>query len=416
MGRRIDPNDLQRGATLNANDQPATLQESPALKFRRAFLLLLVAGISVLFLFMIRPFLLAVFLAAILAGLTHSVYEWLLTRFGGRANLAAIMTIAAVLLGVAVPLVAFLAVVASQAIQVGQGAEEWLRSQQGRIQELQAWVGRYPLIQRWLPPSEQLMGRARELAERTGGVLFGTLAAATRSTLNFFLQLFVLLYATFFFLVGGRALLRRIVGYLPLSPTEEDRLLERFVSVARATLKGSLLIAIVQGGLGGLGFWVAGVPAPAFWGTVMVVLSLIPAVGAALVWIPAVIYLLLQGSVLAGLGLLAWSALVVGTVDNFLRPRLVGRDARMPDLLILLSTLGGIFLFGAVGFVVGPIIAALFVTVWHIYGEAFSEWLPTRGEPAVGAEGPTGTRTAHHGGQTPSDAPNDPSDDPAAEV
>lgn len=112
------------------------------------------------------------------------------------------------------------------------------------------------------------------------------------------------------------------------------------------------------------------------WGTMMVVLSIIPAVGAALIWVPAVIYLFMVGQTVPALGLLVWCATVVSLLDNFLRPRLIGRDAKMSDLLILLSTLGGIFLFGAVGFIVGPIVAALFVTVWHIYGEAFKEWLP----------------------------------------
>jgi predicted PurR-regulated permease PerM len=153
-------------------------------------------------------------------------------------------------------------------------------------------------------------------------------------------------------------------------------LLERFVSVTRATLRGSLLIGLIQGGVAGLAFWVAGVPGPAFWGTVMVVLSIIPAIGASLIWIPAVIYLFMAGQVVAGVGLLAWCAIVVGTIDNLLRPRLIGRDARMSDLMILLSTLGGIVLFGAVGFIVGPIVAALFVTVWHIYGDVFQDWLP----------------------------------------
>jgi predicted PurR-regulated permease PerM len=155
-------------------------------------------------------------------------------------------------------------------------------------------------------------------------------------------------------------------------------LLERFVSVTRATLKGAMLIAMIQGTLAGLAFWVAGVPAAAFWGTCMVVLSIIPAVGSGLVWVPTVIYLFLVGRFAAGLGLLLWCALVVGTVDNFLRPKLIGRDARMSDLMILLSTLGGILFLGPVGFLVGPIIAALFVTTWQIYGEVFQDWLPVR--------------------------------------
>jgi predicted PurR-regulated permease PerM len=165
-------------------------------------------------------------------------------------------------------------------------------------------------------------------------------------------------------------------------------LLERFVSVTRATLKGSLLIGIIQGALAGLAFWLAGIPGAAFWGTITAVVSIIPAIGSAIIWVPMVIYLLVTGHTGAGLGLLLWSVLVVSTIDNFLRPRLVGRDTRMSDLLVLLSTLGGLGLFGPVGFIVGPIVAALFVTVWHIYGEAFRDRLP--GLPGEGSpsEGP----------------------------
>jgi predicted PurR-regulated permease PerM len=176
-------------------------------------------------------------------------------------------------------------------------------------------------------------------------------------------------------LLDGPVILRTILSYVPLASGQREEILARFVSVTRDALRGSLLIGLIQGCLAALAFWVAGVPGPAFWGTVMVVLSIIPAVGASIVWIPAVIYLFLMGKVVAGVGLLAWCAVVVSSVDNFLRPRLIGRDARMSDLLILLSTLGGIVLFGAVGFIVGPIVAALFVTVWHLYGEEFREWL-----------------------------------------
>ncbi|MCA9738411.1 MAG: AI-2E family transporter, partial [Gemmatimonadetes bacterium] len=168
----------------------------------------------------------------------------------------------------------------------------------------------------------------------------------------------------------------RMLYLLPLSPEDENRLVERFVSVTRATLKGSMVIGILQGALAGVAFWLAGVQGAAFWGTVMVVLSVIPGVGAALVWIPAVLYLLAVGSVGAGIGLGIWCAVVVGTIDNFLRPKLVGRDTKMSDLLILLSTLGGIVFFGAVGFILGPIVAAVFVTVWDVYGKTFRDILP----------------------------------------
>ncbi len=347
-----------------------------ALRFRQAFLLLLVAGISLLFLMVVRRFLLAVLLAAVFAGLAYPLYRWMLRRARGRRALAAVATILVLLLGVALPLAGFLTIVASEAVQVSQGAGDWFQQQAGRLDDLRSLVERVPFAGRLLPESGDLAEQFREVAGRTGTALMGQVAAATRGTLSFFLQLFILLYAMFFFLLDGPDILRKILYYIPLDPAEEEALLERFVSVTRATLKGSLFIGAIQGGLAGLAFWVAGVPGPAFWGTVMVVLSVIPAIGAAFVWIPAVAYLFLVGKVAAGVGLLVWCTLVVSTVDNFLRPRLVGRDARMSDLLILLSTLGGIFVFGAVGFIVGPIIAALFVSIWHIYGETFSDWLP----------------------------------------
>ncbi len=160
-------------------------------------------------------------------------------------------------------------------------------------------------------------------------------------------------------------------------------MVDRFVSVTRATLKGTLVIGVIQGGLAGLSFWLAGINGPAFWTTVMAVLSIIPGIGAALVWIPAVVFLAVTGKVAAAIGVTVWCGIVVGTVDNVLRPRLVGRDAKLSDLMILLSTLGGIVLFGAIGFIIGPIVAALFVTVWDLYGVAFAPWLP-KVEPADG--------------------------------
>jgi predicted PurR-regulated permease PerM len=355
---------------------PAADRAQSALRFQRAFLLLLVTAISIIFLMVIRGFLVAVLLAAIFAGMSYPLYLWLRKKFGGRAGLASIVTILILVLCIGVPLAGLLTLVTTQAIQLSQGAGEWLEMQSGRLDQLREMLNRIPLIARLVPEQIELKGYVNEIASRAGPVLMGTLAAVSRSTLAFTLQLFVCLYAMFFFFVDGPRILRMILYYVPLDASAEEQLLERFVSVTRATLKGSLLIGFIQGGLAGIAFAVAGVPGAAFWGTVMVVLSVLPAVGTALIWIPAVIYLILSGATGPAIGLGLWCALVVGSVDNFLRPQLIGRDARMSDLLILLSTLGGIALFGALGFIIGPIVAALFVTVWHIYGETFKTWLP----------------------------------------
>jgi predicted PurR-regulated permease PerM len=353
-------------------------------RLRKSFLLVLTVGITILFLVMIRPFLMAVLLSAILSGLVYPVYATLLRWMRGRTTLASLGTLLVVVFVVGIPLLAFFGLVATQAVQVSQTAGPWIEEQIGQVGELDRRLrnlpvlDRFPTLQRVLPSSQVVVAKVGEAASGVGSFLVRSLAQATRGTLGFFLQLFIMLYAMFFFLTQGKAILHRILFYIPLAPEDEERLLEKFVSVARATLKGSLFIAIVQGVLAGLAFWVAGVPGWAFWGTVTVVVSIIPAIGGAIVWGPIVVYLFVTGHTGAGIGLLAWSALVVSTIDNFLRPRLVGRDTRMSDLLILLSTLGGIVLFGPVGFIVGPIVAALFVTVWHLYGEAFGEWLPGR--------------------------------------
>jgi predicted PurR-regulated permease PerM len=354
----------------------------PSDRMRRPFLLGLTIGITALFLFMIRQFVLAVLLAAILAGLVRPLYQVLLRRMRGRRRWASLGTLFVLVVVVGIPLLAFFGLVASQAVEVSQAAGPWIERQIGQVGELDqrlrsgALLDRLPGLRRLLPSGEQVVAKVGQAASGVGTFLVRSLAQVTRGTMGFFLQLFIMLYAMFFFLADGREILDRILYYVPLGPEDESRLLERFVSVARATLKGSLLIAIVQGALSGFAFWMFGVPGAAFWATVTVVVSIIPAIGAAIVWVPAALYLFATGHTGAAVGLLLWSGLVVSTVDNFLRPRLVGRDTRMSDLLVLLSTLGGIVLFGAVGFGVGPIIAALFVTVWHLYGEAFGAWLP----------------------------------------
>jgi predicted PurR-regulated permease PerM len=237
-------------------------------------------------------------------------------------------------------------------------------------------LSKLPFYDSWEPYRDVVATKIGEFAGNVGTFLVNSVASATKGTASFMLRLFIMLYAMFFFLIGGREILEKILYYMPLGPKEENRMVERFISVTRATIKGTLVIGAIQGTLAGLAFFVAGIGGSAFWGTIMAVLSIIPGVGTALVWIPAVIYLIAIGKLTTGILLALWCGLVVGTVDNVLRPRLVGRDTKMSDLMILLGTLGGILVFGAVGFIVGPIIAALFVTIWEMYGEAFKEYLP----------------------------------------
>ena len=345
-------------------------------RFRRGFLLLLVVAISAIFFVMIRQFLMALFLAAIFSGLAYPLYARILTAFKGRATLASVTTLLVLLLLVFGPISTLAGIVTNQALEVSEVVGPWVQEQlknPGRMQTLlPEWL---PFIDRIEPYRTEIISRLGESAGKIGSWLFSSLSAATRGTVAFLFYLVILLYAMFFFLRDGRGLLAKILFYTPLSLEDKERMLDRFVSVTRATIKGTLAIGLLQGALAGIAFAVAGIKGAAFWGTIMAVLSILPGIGAALVWVPAVAYLLIKGSIGWAIFLTIWCAAVVGTADNVLRPRLVGKDTKMPDLLILVSTLGGIFLFGAVGFIIGPIIAALFITVWDIYGAAFKEVL-----------------------------------------
>jgi len=180
---------------------------------------------------------------------------------------------------------------------------------------------------------------------------------------------FVMLYLLFFLLRDGDRLSVLLRHALPLRAAHKRRLMEKFRAVIGATVKGNIAVAALQGALGGLAFWVLDVHAPVLWAVLMAFLSLLPAVGAGLVWLPLAIYLLATGAIGQGLGLIAYGVLVIGLVDNLLRPLLVGKDSKMPDYVVLVSTLGGMAVLGLNGFVIGPLIAAMFIAVWDIVAQ-----------------------------------------------
>jgi predicted PurR-regulated permease PerM len=348
-------------------------------RFRIAFVVILAIAVSALFLAVIWPFLKPLLLGALLAGLCHPLYRWITRLLRGRRSLGAIITLLILFIVVAGPLSAFLGVVVQQALAVSNQAIPWVQQHFGAASSFNAhdWlVQRFPALADHVPSQEQLVESVGAAAKSVGGFLVTVASRMTASTAAFLLNLFVMVYAMFFFLKDGEKILEKIFYYLPLRDEDEALMLQRFASITRATVKGTLVIGIIQGALAGFAFWVAGIDGAAFWGTIMAILSIVPGIGAALIWVPGVIYLIVTGQLLAGLLLFAWCAAVVGTIDNILRPILVGKDAKLPDLLILLGTLGGLFLFGPIGFIVGPIVCGLFLTVWDIYGATFKDVLP----------------------------------------
>ncbi|MDG9923110.1 MULTISPECIES: AI-2E family transporter [unclassified Pseudomonas] len=335
----------------------------------KAFLTLLVV-VTLAFAWVLLPFYGALFWAVVLAVLFAPLQRRLALRIGGRGNLSALITLCVCLL------VAILPVIVITLMLVNEGAAVYERIEAGEL-DVGAFVaqGKDMLphaVQRQL---DRLgLGNFDGLRDRVArGALEGSQFLATKAfaigqnTFEFVVGFFVMLYLLYFFLRDGPELVRTVRSAVPLAEGLKRRLQIKFTRVVRATVKGNIAVAVVQGALGGLIFWVLGISSPLLWGVLMAFLSLLPAVGCGLVWGPVALFLLARGELLQGVVLILFGVLVIGLVDNLLRPILVGKDTRMPDYLVLISTLGGLTLFGLNGFVIGPLIAALFIASWDIY-------------------------------------------------
>ncbi|MND97382.1 putative inner membrane protein [compost metagenome] len=331
---------------------------------------LLLALVTIAFIWILLPFYGAVFWAVILGIVFAPLQRRLLAYLDWRRNLAAGLTLLICLV------IAILPVIIISTLLVQEGAALYKRIESGEL-DLAGYIERFKDI---LPAFAQNslermgMGDLAGLRDKiTKGALQGSQFFATQvfsfgqGTFDFLVSFAVMLYLLFFFLRDGAELARKIRAAVPLAEQQKRRLQLKFNRVVRATVKGNLLVAITQGTLGGIIFWMLDIPSALVWGVLMAFLSLLPAVGAGIVWAPVAVYFVATGAVWQGAVLAAFGVFVIGLVDNVLRPLLVGKDTKMPDYLILISTLGGLAVFGLNGFVIGPLIAALFMSSWAIF-------------------------------------------------
>jgi predicted PurR-regulated permease PerM len=339
---------------------------------QKVFLCLLTL-VTIGFGWIMLPYFGAIFWGVVLGILFAPLNGRLLKATGRKPNAAALLTLLIIVVMVILPVSLIAASLAQQAVEV----VDLIRS--GHIDfgvYFRSIIGALPqwmvnLLDRYDLNSLAMLQQKLS----AGAAQFSQVAArhvldVGRNTMDFLVSLTVMLYLLFFLLRDGQALAQRIRGAVPLSRKYKARLFGNFTTVIRATVKGNVLVAITQGALGGLAFWFLGVRAPLLWAVVMTFLSLLPAIGAALVWAPVAVYFLVTGAIWQGVALIAWGTFVIGLVDNFLRPILVGKDIKLPDYLVLLSTIGGMALFGLNGFVIGPVIAALFVASWDLFASA----------------------------------------------
>lgn len=359
----------------------------------KTFIVLLIA-VSIAFLWILLPFYSAVLWAVILATVFAPVHRWVRQRLPRSRNLAAFLTLLFIIGIVLIPLAFTMGSIVSEAttlyeniqsgdVNLGQILQRFLNA-------LPSWASEF-LAHFGVTDVEDVQKRIIALLTE-GSQFFATQAVLVgQGTANALLSVSIMLYLLFFLLRDGGMLARGIIRAVPLAGEYKHALFENFAVVVRAMVKGTILVAIVQGFLGGVIFWVLGIHAPVLWGVVMAFLALLPAVGASIVWFPVALYLLATGDFGKGLVLIAFGAGVIGLVDNLMRPYLVGKDTALPDYVVLISTLGGIALLGLNGLVVGPLIAAMFIAVWDIAARANT---PDDDDPAAARaakDPPTGT-------------------------
>ena len=339
-------------------------------QLQRGVFLALLAVVTAAFIWILLPFFGAVMWGVAFAIIFTPIYKWLRRKMKGRSTLAAITTLAITLFIVILPL---------SMIGVSLVQEIMLVSQSIRSGEIN-FASYFQQIFDALPrPVVSLlerfnMGDMAAWQDRiTAGAAQGSQIVATQAlaigqnTFDFLVSFFVMLYLLFFLLRDGATLSSMVRNAVPLAKPHTHFLLNKFTTVIRATIKGNVAVAVAQGTIGGLAFWFLGVQGALLWAVLMAFLSLLPAVGAALIWGPVALYFLATGHIWQGAVLIFVGVFVIGLVDNILRPLLVGKDTQMPDYIVLMSTIGGMALFGINGFVIGPVIAALFMAVWSLF-------------------------------------------------
>ncbi len=353
---------------MDPKPPPPVMHVSP--RIEDGFFLGVVLVVSIAFAMVVEPFFAAILWGVIAAILFAPINRQILAAMPGHRNGAALVTLFLILAIVIVP--AF--VLGAALLQ--EGAFFYGKIQSGEINFARIFAQVVASLPDWATPYLRRMGlgnfhAAQDMVTRGFTSSFRTLAAQAfqigQSTFSFMVALGVMLYLTYFLLRDGEMLAQRVADAAPLRKGQREALFSQFVIVIRATIKGSIIVAIVQGLIGGIVFWALGIQGALLWGVLMGAFSLLPAIGTAIIWAPVAIYLFATGAIWQGVVLVVCGALVIGSVDNVLRPILVGRETRIPDYIVLISTLGGLEMFGFNGIVIGPVIAALFIATWNIF-------------------------------------------------
>ena len=320
---------------------------------------------TIAFLWLLKPFAYPIFWAAVIAGIFGPMYKSINRRLR-HPNVSTAIMICVVLFVIILPLAVIASVLLAQAIDMYSALKDTADMQQ-KAQGIINLLKGNPYLQKLDLDEKALTEKFYDVSGGISKYIVSYLTDLTQNTLLLIINFIVMLYCLFFFIRDGDKLLRGSLYILELKDEIGNRLYQRFTSTARATIKGTLIIGLIQGTMGGILFWALGINSAIVWGVIMILAAMIPGIGCAIVWAPAALIMLATGHIWEGVVLVAVGSLVISSIDNILRPVLVGKDTQMHPLLIFLSTLGGIAVFGVSGFVIGPIITALLSTLWEIY-------------------------------------------------
>ncbi|XUU61598.1 AI-2E family transporter [Erythrobacter sp. HA6-11] len=349
MNEKLDPSSINRGGFL-----------------------LFLAAITMALIYVVWPFAAPVLWAALAAIMFQPLYQGILAKLGDRPNWAATATLLIITVAVLLPGFFIGGMVVDEATGLVSAFQDgdidiasWFQTVFAALPiSLQAW-----LDQSGFADLSELQQRAQQFIGESAGLLAQQAVAISGGVFGFVLAFGVGLYVTYFLLRDGEKIGHTIMHDIPLDTSIAQRLSKRFLGIVRATVKGSVVVGIVQGTLGAITFWIVGLPSVVLFGLVMAIFSLLPAVGAGIVWLPAAVWLLATGSIWEGLFVIFSGVVIIGMADNVLRPILVGRETGIPDWIILITTLGGIATLGLAGVVLGPLVAGLFLAGWSIAQE-----------------------------------------------
>jgi predicted PurR-regulated permease PerM len=343
-------------------------------KLRAILFFGILTTVTVLFLFIISPFFLAIFWAAVIASIFYPLYVRL-KKYLKNESISTLIVMLAVFFIIVIPLTFLSSLLIKESLQLYDAIDNNRSQISQSIQQTISWIQNNNYVGKLYLDEATIVEKLSDITKTITAFIFTSVKNLTQNSIVFLAMLLIMFYTLFFFIRDGEKMLKKIMYLSPLGDKNEELLYNKFTSTARATIRGTLLIGLIQGFLGAILFSVTGVQGAIIWAIIMTITAIIPAAGSYVIWLPAGIISLIIGDVWQGILILAFGFLIIGTIDNFLRPILVGKDTQIHPLLILFSTLGGILLFGISGFLIGPIITSFLLALWEMYAHHYRKEL-----------------------------------------